>query len=68
MKDGGPAFPVETTATPYAKLIALREREARLVEALRKLACLGNGNRPGNSDGNMIARTALAEIEKEDGE
>lgn len=31
-----------------------------LVEALEKLARLGNGERYGNSDGNMIARTALS--------
>jgi len=31
-----------------------------LVEALEKLARLGNGDRYGNSDGNMIARTALS--------
>ncbi len=30
-----------------------------LVEALEKLARLGNGDQYGNSDGNMIARTAL---------
>lgn len=32
----------------------------RLREALEKLACLGNGNRPGNSIGNSIAQAALA--------
>ena len=31
-----------------------------LVEALEKLARLGNGEHYGNSDGNMIARTALS--------
>lgn len=31
-----------------------------LVEALEKLARLGNGDQYGNSDGNMIARSALA--------
>ena len=31
-----------------------------LVEALEKLARLGNGDRYGNSDGNMIAREALS--------
>lgn len=34
-----------------------------LVNALRKLACLGNGDRPGNSTGNVIAKTALIEWE-----
>ena len=31
-----------------------------LVEALEKLARLGNGDQYGNSDGNMIARNALS--------
>lgn len=30
-----------------------------LLDALRKLSCLGNGDQPGNSDGNLIARRAL---------
>ena len=29
---------------------------------MEKLARLGNGDRYGNSDGNMIARTTLAEL------
>ena len=33
---------------------------AELVEALEKLARLGNGEHYGNSDGNMIARDALS--------
>ena len=33
---------------------------AELVEALEKLARLGNGDQYGNSDGNMIARNALS--------
>jgi len=32
---------------------------------LEKLARLGNGDRYGNSDGNMIARTTLAELKGE---
>ena len=36
---------------------------AELVEALDKLARLGNGDQYGNSDGNMIARAALANAE-----
>lgn len=39
-----------------------RQRDAA-VEALRKLARLGNGDKPGNSIGNQIAIDALAEIE-----
>lgn len=33
------------------------------LEALNKLACLGNGSKPGNSDGNAIAIAAIAQIE-----
>lgn len=36
------------------------ESNAELVEALEKLARLGNGEHYGNSDGNMIARDALS--------
>lgn len=39
---------------------ALRAQLAELVEALEKLARLGNGDQYGNSDGNMIARAALS--------
>ena len=38
---------------------------AKAVEALEKLARLGNGDRYGNSDGNMIALTTLAELKGE---
>ena len=31
----------------------------RYREALEELSCLGNGDHPGNSIGNMIARRAL---------
>lgn len=40
----------------------LEAQLAKAVEALEKLARLGNGDRYGNSDGNMIARTTLAEL------
>ena len=36
-----------------------------LLEALHKLACLGNGDKYGNSIGNEIARAAIAAAEKE---
>lgn len=32
--------------------------------ALEELSCLGNGNRPGNSDGNVIAQNALKRIDE----
>ena len=49
----------------FEKIDALTDQLAKEVEAFEKLARLGNGDRYGNSDGNMIARTALAEIEGE---
>jgi len=42
--------------------------EAKLAKAeasLEKLARLGNGDRYGNSEGNLIARTTLAELKGE---
>lgn len=36
----------------------------RLRAVLEELACLGNGDRYGNSDGNMIAQKALKQSEK----
>lgn len=52
----------------WAKDIAERTVQAvnahdGLVEALQKLACLGNGDRYGNSDGNCIAQAALAKAQ-----
>ena len=38
---------------------ALQAEIERLRDALERLACLGNGDRPGNSDGNVIAQQAL---------
>ena len=40
--------------------LELEAKLGRAVDALEKLARLGNGEKYGNSDGNMIARTALA--------
>lgn len=52
------------TALPFAdnaKLIVYAVNAVSIYEeALEKLARLGNGNILGNSDGNMIAREALA--------
>lgn len=39
--------------------MALREKVETYEAALRELSCLGNGERPGNSNGNMIAIRAL---------
>ena len=37
----------------------LREERDRYRDALERLSRLGNGNLPGNSDGNVIAQEAL---------
>lgn len=41
----------------------LRAEVKKLRAALQRLACLGNGDRPGNSEGNVIALEALAATE-----
>jgi len=43
----------------------LEAKLAKAVETLEKLARLGNGDRYGNSDGNMIARATLAILKGE---
>ena len=43
-----------------AELRRLHEVNTDLLAALEKLARLGNGEHYGNSDGNMIARAAIA--------
>lgn len=48
-----------------AELRRLHEVNQELVEALEKLARLGNGDQLGNSEGNMIARAALAKAQGE---
>ena len=47
------------------ELRRLHEVNAELLEALEKLARLGNGERYGNSEGNVIARTAINKAEGE---
>lgn len=42
-----------------AEIAELKRQQAVLVEALERLARLGNGDRYGNSEGNMIAIAAL---------
>ena len=61
----------DATRSGYAKHCSLAAAELRrlhevnqeLLSALEKLARLGNGERYGNSDGNMIARAAIAKGE-----
>ena len=61
----------DATRSGYAKHCSLAAAELRrlhevnleLLAALEKLARLGNGEHYGNSDGNMIARAAIAKGE-----
>lgn len=46
-----------------AELRRLHESNQELLAVLEKLARLGNGDHYGNSDGNMIARAAIAKGE-----
>jgi chromosome condensin MukBEF complex kleisin-like MukF subunit len=50
------------TALKFYRIEELETKLAQAVESLEKLARLGNGDLYGNSDGNMIARAALAEL------
>lgn len=52
-----------TATQAAAELRRLHEVNQELVAALEKLARLGNGEHYGNSDGNMIARAAIAKGE-----
>jgi len=52
----------ETFALMLDRVQTAEAKLAKAVEALEKLARLGNGDRYGNSDGNTIARTTLAEL------
>ena len=45
--------------------VCLKENLAKAVEGFEKLACLGSGDRHGNSDGNVIAQRYIAELEGE---
>lgn len=42
----------------------LHEVNQALVEALERLAKLGNGNQYGNSEGNQIAQVALSKVKE----
>jgi hypothetical protein len=41
------------------ELRRLRKVNEELLKTMRQLACLGNGDQYGNSDGNIIAQVAL---------
>ena len=47
-----------------AELRRLHESNQELLEALEKLARLGNGEHYGNSEGNTIARAAINKAER----
>lgn len=46
---------------------ALVAQRDELLAAMRKLACLGNGDQYGNSEGNIIAQEAIAKWEVQNG-
>jgi hypothetical protein len=46
-------------ATTAVELRRLHEVNEELLKTMRQLACLGMGDRYGNSDGNLIAQVAL---------
>jgi hypothetical protein len=48
----------------HAEIERLQSVNAGLLEALKKLACLGNGDKYGNSDGNCIAIEAIKKAEE----
>ena len=52
---------IQERDTLPSQLAAAETRAEGYRTALQKLACLGNGDEPGNSIGNCIAQTALAE-------
>ena len=50
---------------PSAKLQALTAQPDGVRAILEKLSCLGNGARPGNSEGNVLAQDALRLLDKQ---
>jgi hypothetical protein len=48
-------------------VIIPREEFEKVKDLLRKISCLGNGERFGNSDGNILGQEALAILEKNGG-
>ena len=48
-----------TFANIATELRRLHEVNQELLKTMRQLACLGNGDNYGNSDGNIIAQVAL---------
>ena len=54
---------VKTSRAAAAELRRLHAVNQELLAALEKLARLGNGDHYGNSEGNMIARAAIAKGE-----
>ena len=57
--------PDQLTCEAADRIEELEAKLAKAVESLEKLARLGNGDLYGNSDGNMIARTTIAELKGE---
>ena len=49
----------DTRKPAATELRRLHEVNEDLLKTMRQLACLGNGDQYGNSDGNIIAQAAL---------
>lgn len=49
------------------QLAAVTAQRDELLATMRKLACLGNGDQYGNSEGNTIAQEAIAKCEVQNG-
>jgi hypothetical protein len=65
---GMASFEVDECIEAADRIEAMTAKLAKAVEALDRLARLGNGDRYGNSEGNVIARATLAEIKGENHE
>lgn len=64
-RSAGEAYPTEALELAVAEITRLRAVEPKFhqaVASLQRLARLGNGDRLGNSDGNVMAQAALREI------
>ena len=49
------------------ELATVTAQRDELLATMRKLACLGNGDQYGNSEGNTIAQEAIAKCEVQNG-
>lgn len=54
---------LELAKNIVAQLAAVTAQRDELLATMHKIACLGNGDKYGNSDGNIIAQAAIAKCE-----